>query len=342
MARGLNVIKAAAWGAAFGPILSIASTVLQGEQVGSTEFAYNFGFFLGAGAAGALLFALVAVLLNYFTRNPASTQSDHHNIDPRESPIGRRSLGVPAYLFGFVFAYLVAAVAMSGLSSHATKEDLRQAMLEGDMSLYWNTLQGELPELFEAVVEDLHERQDELATDEELARAINAHVFDIRLALAEENASSLSDVQRQEIIGSFLDVLVATSDVPEVCSTIIVSGGAELSQDQLAPIVTRLNEIGAITLRNLANAGRGPQLGNAALRPPTDTDYEALVLAAFDYGLTEDGFWAAAEVNASHPEFCEANIAVYRAMLSLGGETGEVLRAEEVNTMLVTATPIGP
>ena len=162
------------------------------------------------------------------------------------------------------------------------------------------------------------------------------------MSLAQDYARFLSDGQRQDILRAYLDVLLAAQGTPQVCATVIVIGAAVLRREDMLPLVRPIDAIAAVTIRNLARAGREPQFSNSQKRLPTDVDYEAWVSEAFRFGLTEEGLSAIANVDNSNPDFCNSNIAAYRALLSLGGEAGEALRTEEVNLMLLAPQPVGP
>lgn len=340
--RRFSMVRAAAWGMAVGPIVSLASIYLRGQRVVGADFAYNLGMLLGAGATAAFLFMIIGALLNLSNGNRRIDQNDANSVDPHLAAKPRQLFSIITYIIAIVVAYLVVAAGIQMISESAKRDQLRQILLQGEMSSYWNTVQAETPDLFEIVLEDIHRRRNDFSSQEEVLRAVNTHVLDIRMSLAEDYANFLSDIQRQGILHAYLDVLLAAQATPQVCATVIVNGAAVLRREDILPLIGPLDAIAAITIKNLAQAGREPQIVNSQQRLPIDADYDAWALEAFRFGLTEEGLSAIANVDNTHPDFCDASIATYRALLVLDGEAGEALRTEQVNLMLLAPQPVGP
>ena len=69
-------------------------------------------------------------------------------------------------------------------------------------------------------------------------------------------------------------------------------------------------------------------------RPPTEQDYEALVLDVFTAGMTEDQFQAVVNQDAEHPEFCSGLIRWMDGLIAMEGPAGEAVRFETTQGML--------
>ena len=70
-----------------------------------------------------------------------------------------------------------------------------------------------------------------------------------------------------------------------------------------------------------------------------DADFRGeLVQLLYDRGVPEDQLQALFNEDASHPQFCQAQIAFLEAVIDLEGAGGEAVRAEVSQAMLV-ATP---
>lgn len=130
-------------------------------------------------------------------------------------------------------------------------------------------------------------------------------------------------------------MLHAYEDRTALCVDLAMTGGQNMTQEQLlfGQDLQNLHMI-AIT-QSLLDARQAAASGTAMPKPPTEQDYGALRQLLYERGVPEDQLQALYTEDASHPQFCQVQIAFLDALINLEGTSGEAVRFEVSQALLV-------
>lgn len=218
-----------------------------------------------------------------------------------------------------------------------SRTEMRETMLNGDLAPFWRLVNERAPQDMDNIIERMFAREDEMRNVEQGQQILNQELVNYRVSLA-TYASALNDEQRKDILQTTLDMMRAFEDRPALCLDLAMTGGQNMTQEQLLSAQDLLNRNLIVMTESLLDARQAAASGTSVPRPPTEQDYGALVQMLYDRGVPEDQLHALFNEDASHPQFCQAQIAFLDAVIDLEGASGEAVRSEVSQAMLV-ATP---
>ncbi len=218
----------------------------------------------------------------------------------------------------------------------ATRAEFRSAMLTGDLAPFWRVVDERAPNDIDYIIERLFAQEGELQSVEQARQMFRQELDDYRISLA-TYAAALSDNQRKEIMQSNLDWLRAYEDQPELCIDIAMTGGRNMTQEQLRLGGDLLNRHMIVMTENLLDARQAAASGALVPRPPTEQDYGALSELLYARGVPEDQLQALSNEDTTHPNLCQALIAFVDAVIDLEGASGEAVRWEVLQAILVAS-----
>lgn len=216
-----------------------------------------------------------------------------------------------------------------------SREEIANILLTGEMPQYWRAVEENAPELFESTVDVLYQSQQSLTTETEVINAVNAQFVEIFRSLTDQSLQSLTDAQRREILDSYSQLLISAQDHPDLCSDIVLTGGQNATQSDIILIGPHWDEFNAQIVRSLTQAQEDDITETQNPGPAISQDYAVLVSEAFQNGLTQQGYRALSEADASNPDFCTANISIYTTLVLMEGESANRLRHDETNLILI-------
>jgi hypothetical protein len=219
----------------------------------------------------------------------------------------------------------------------STSEELREIMLTGDMAPFWTLVDQRAPEEIDYIIDQFRANEASFKSEDEVRTFLEKALVSLRVSLA-TYGPALSDTQRKEIIQSHLDLLQSVENQPVLCSDLSMTGGTNLSQEQLLTVIDEYTRAIVVMTGHLLDAKAKASDGSVMPRPPTEEDYGALVASLFAAGMTEDQMLLIYEQKASHPEFCSAVIRFMDGVVALEGTVGEAVRFE-VTQLTLTASP---
>lgn len=215
-----------------------------------------------------------------------------------------------------------------------SRAEMREIMLNGDMGPFWQLVNKRAPQDMDFIIERMFAQEGEMQNVEQARQILKHEIMNYRVSLA-TYASALNDQQRKDILRESLDVLRAFEDQPTLCLDLALTGGQNMSQEQLLSAQDHLNRNMIVMTQSLLDARRAAATGAAVPRAPTEQDYAALVQLLNERGAPEDQLRALFNEDASHPQFCQAQIAFLHAVIDLDGASGEAVRFEVSQAMLV-------
>jgi hypothetical protein len=218
-----------------------------------------------------------------------------------------------------------------------TQAEMRDTMLNGDLAPFWRVVDERTPTDMDYIIERLFAQEDDVRNEEQARQMLTREVVNYRVSLA-TYAAALSDMQRKEIMQSSLDLLRAYEDQPALCLDIAMTGGQNMTQEQLLMGGDLLNRNMIVTTENLLDARAAASEGASVPTPPTEEDYGLLVQMLIDRGMPDDQLLALFNEDTSHPQFCQVQIDFLKAVLDLEGSSGEAVRFE-VGQAILTAVP---
>lgn len=218
-----------------------------------------------------------------------------------------------------------------------TRAEFRDIMLNGDLAPFWRVVDERAPADLDHIIERLFAQEDDIRSEEQARQMLAREVVTFRVSLA-TYAAALTDMQRKEILQSSLDLLRAFEDQPALCVDIAMTGGQKMTQEQLRMGGDLLNRNMIVTTENLLDARQAATGGASLPKPPTEQDYGMLVQLLYERGVPEDQLQALFNEDMTHPQFCQAQIAFLGALIDLEGASGDAVRFEVSQAMLV-ATP---
>jgi len=225
---------------------------------------------------------------------------------------------------------------LPAVSAGLTRAEVRENMLTGDLASFWTLVDERAPADLDYIVERLVTNPELLETEGDARRFLEAEMVNYRISLA-TYGPALSDIQRKEIIESNSEILRLAEDQPTVCADLGMTGGQNVSSDQLLTFKSELNRALVIMVGHLLDAKDAAVAGSTVPKPPTEQDYLTLVRGLLDDGMTEDQLQAIFNQEASHPEFCAALIMFMDGVVAMDGMAGEAVRFEVTQGMLTAA-----
>jgi hypothetical protein len=267
-----------------------------------------------------------------------------------ETPKKRRIVGrsialalvIPMTLIGLgniggsVYSFVVKGPP-PGLGLGVSRAEMRNIMLNGDLAPFWRMVDKRAPTDMDYIIERIFAQEGDMRSLQHGRQILNRELVNYRVSLA-TYASALSDAQRKEILQSTLDMLRTYEDRPALCLDIAMTGGQNMTQEQLLSAQDLLNQNMIVTTENLLDARATASGGATVPTPPTEEDYGVLVQMLIDRGTPEGQLQALFNEDIAHPEFCQAQIAFLQALIDMGGPSGEAVRFE-VGQAMLTAAP---
>lgn len=215
-----------------------------------------------------------------------------------------------------------------------SRAEMRDIMLNGDMAPFWQLVNERVPQDMDYIIERMFTQEGEIRNVAQGRQILNQELVDYRVSLA-TYASALNDLQRKDILRTSLDMLRAFEDRPALCLDLAMTGGQNMTQEQLLSAQDLLNRSLIVTTEGLLDARLAAVSGTSVPRPPTEQDYGMLVQLLYERGVPEDQLQALFTQDASHPQFCQAQIEFLTAVIDLEGASGEAVRSEVSQAILV-------
>lgn len=216
----------------------------------------------------------------------------------------------------------------------ASRAELRDIMLNGDMAPFWQVVNERAPQDMDYIIERLFAQEGEMRSAEQARQMLTQEVVSYRVLLA-TYASALNDQQRVGLLQTTLDMIRAFEDRPALCLDLVMTGGQNMTQEQLRSAQDLLNRSLVVMTESLLDARQAAASGALVPRPPTEQDYDALVQLLNERGVPEDQLQALFNEDTTHPQFCQAQIAFLDSVIDLEGASGEAVRFEVSQGMLV-------
>lgn len=220
------------------------------------------------------------------------------------------------------------------LKQSASRAEMRNIMLTGDLAPFWQVVNERAPEDMNFIIERIFAQESGMHTVDQGRQVLTDEVVQYRVSLA-LYASALDDQQRKNILQTNLEMLRAFEDRPHLCLDLAMTGGRNLTQAELLSARDLLNRNLVVMTESLLDARQQATKGTSVPIPPNEQDYAALVRLLYDRGLSEDQMQALFNEDSSHPQFCQIQISFLDALIDLGGTSGEAIRGEILSAMLV-------
>lgn len=217
----------------------------------------------------------------------------------------------------------------------ASRAEMRQIMLDGEMAPFWAMVDEKAPEDLYWIIESLFAAEDTYRSADDVAAKFNNEMLKYRVSLA-IYGPALTDTQRRVVIQNQTDFIREFQGDPETCAMVAISGGAGLSQEQLLSVKEIFNRTLVETMGLLIDARNASRDGVMMPSAPTEDDYLLLTESIFESGFTEDQLMAFANGDTTHPEFCNMAIGFMDAIARIEGQAGERIRFEATQEMLTT------
>ncbi len=225
----------------------------------------------------------------------------------------------------------------SGPGLGVSRAEMRDIMLNGDLAPFWRVVDGRAPADLDYIIEQMFAQEGEIRSVDQGRQILSQELVNYRLSLA-IYASALNDTQRKQIIQSSLDLLSAYEDRPALCLELAMTGGKNMTQEQLLSAQDLMNQNLIVMTVNLLDARTAASEGASFPKPPTEEDYGLLVQILIDREMPGDQLQALFSQDTSHPQFCQFQIGFLQAVLDLEGLSGEAVRFE-VGQAMLTAVP---
>lgn len=218
----------------------------------------------------------------------------------------------------------------------ASRAELRTIMLNGDMAPFWQVVNERAPHELDYIIERMFAQESEMRSVEQVRQMLTQEVVNYRVSLS-TYASALSDQQRIRFLQTTFDMLRAFEGRPAMCLDLAMTGGQNLTQEQLLLAQDHLNRSMVVMTESLLDARQAAASGTLVPIPATEQDYGALIQLLYERGVPEDQLQALLNEDTAHPLFCTAQITFLDALIDLKGASGEAVRSEVTQAMLVTA-----
>lgn len=292
---------------------------------------------------GALCYILSAVIIG-ITVAFAKTRNRSERPQPErpQKTVVKYIAGVIAFPLTFiglgnitVNAYNAAAhdVRPWTVGSVQSREQVRQSMLNGELAPFWRMLNEQAPADLARIIDGFFVAGKADPTTDDARRQLTVELLDYQSSLA-PHGSALTDRQRIEMLQSRVLLLNATRDNPRICSDLAVTGGQELSQQDLQSIADGYNRMMMTTVGNLLEARASPPANTAPPPTPSEADYLLLMQKLMQAGMREEQLDAIGLADASHPDYCVALADYLAAVARLDGPSGRAIRYETVQLMM--------
>lgn len=217
-----------------------------------------------------------------------------------------------------------------------SRSEMRQIMLNGDMAQFWRMIDDKVPTDLDYIISRIFDDENQYTSEEDVKAKLDAELLNYRLQLA-IYGPALSDIQRQELLGSQIDFLKIFVDDPEKCAIVASQGGAGLSQEELISVKGPFNSSVSIMMGLLIDARIAASEGVALPKPPSENDYTILVSNMIDNEFSEVELQVLFNERVSDPAYCKVAIGFMDAVLNLQGAPGEAVRFEVTQGLLTTA-----
>jgi len=224
-----------------------------------------------------------------------------------------------------------------GLGLGVSRAEMRDIMLNGNLATFWRVVDERAPADMDYIIERMFAQEGDMRSAEQGRQILNRELINYRVSLA-TYASALNDAQRKEILQSSLDMLRAYEDRPALCLDIAMTGGQNMTQEQLLSAQDLLNQNMIVMTESLLDARAAASGGATVPTPPSEEDYAVLVQMLIKRGTPEGQLQALFNEDTSHPEFCHAQIAFLQAVIDMDGPSGKAVRFE-VGQAMLTAVP---
>ncbi|MDO5758883.1 MAG: hypothetical protein Q4P24_15670, partial [Rhodobacterales bacterium] len=224
-----------------------------------------------------------------------------------------------------------------GLGLGVSRAEMRDIMLKGHLAPYWRVVDERAPSDMDYIIERIFAQEDDIRSVEQGIQILNQELVNYRVSLA-TYASALNDEQWKEIMQSTLEMQRQYEDRPALCLDLLMTGGRNMTQEQLLSAQGLLNQNMIVMTENLLDARATASEGTSVPTPPTEEDYGLLVQILIDRGMPDDQLQALFNEDTSHPQFCQLQIAFLEAVIDLDGLSVEAVRFE-VGQAMLTAAP---
>lgn len=223
----------------------------------------------------------------------------------------------------------------SGLG--VSRAEMREIMLNGDLAPFWRMVNERAPQDMDHIIERMFAQEVDIRNVQQGQQILNSELVNYRVSLA-TYASALKDQQRKDILHATLEMMRAFEDRPALCLDLVMTGGQNMTQEELLSAQELLNRNLIVMTESLLDVRQAAASGASVPRPPTDQGYGELLELLYERGVPGDQLQALFNEDASHPQFCQAQIAFLDAVIDLEGASGKAVRSEVLKAMLV-ATP---
>jgi hypothetical protein len=217
-----------------------------------------------------------------------------------------------------------------------SQAEMREIMLNGDMAPFWRVVNDRAAAEMDYVIDSMFAQEAKFSSQEEAMQIFNQELVNFRVSLS-TYGPAMTDEQRKELLQSNLELLRQFEDRPSLCVEVAMTGGQTLSQSELLSAQDELNKLMIVMTDNLLEAKEAASAGASMPTPPSDEDYGQIVTELVEAGMTEGELQALINEDTSHPDFCSANIAFLEGAIAMGGSSGEAVRFEVSQQMLVAA-----
>ena len=234
-------------------------------------------------------------------------------------------------------AYVAATQGVPGPGLGGSRAEMRDIMLNGDLALFWRVVDERVPTEMDYIIEQVFAQEDDIRSVDQVRQILNQELVNFRVSLA-THAWALNDTQRKEIMQGALDMLRAYEDRPVLCLDIAMTGGQNLTKEQLLSTNDLLNQNMIVMTENLLDARAAASEEASYPTPPTEEDFGLLVQMLIDRRMSDDQLQAVFNEDTSHPQFCQLQIAFFEAVMDLEGPRGEAVRFG-VGQAALTAAP---
>lgn len=215
-----------------------------------------------------------------------------------------------------------------------SRAEMRDIMLNGNLAPFWRVVDERAPQDMDYIIERMFSQEGDMRNVEQGREILNRELVNYRVSLA-MYASALNDAQRKNILQTTVDMMRAFEDRPALCLDLVVTGGQNMTQEQLLSAQNLLNRNLIVVTESLLDARQAAASGTSVPRPPTEQDYGALVQLLYQKGVPDDQLQALFNEDTSHPLYCHAQIAFLDAVIAIKGASGEAVRSEVSQSMLV-------
>ncbi len=241
-------------------------------------------------------------------------------------------------LFGGLFGGLAPSIFDDGMTNLRSQPPVTVEMI--DEVLTSNPFRVQSYQTFKQLAPNEYQRFLTYSADEANSLKRYTSVLDGALPamqrLLVENAykaRTSSDDNLKSALRAYIALLEELSAVPTECNIVLESGVNALPSGRVADLLPFTDPVTAATLRVFFD----PEGRVSPREDPTKVALEHALKIILKSKLSVSDLKLAVEADFENPEFCQATINFYQAVLSSGGENGERMRAQMIT--LFPATP---